>query len=59
MAGAGPLTLADLAKKTGTNERYMQKRLEVQVCTGYITYNIRTRRCKLPKERALVLADGK
>ena len=33
MAEAGPLTSADLAKSTGTNERYIREWLAVQVCS--------------------------
>ncbi len=57
MAEAGPLTSADLAKKTGTNERYVREWLAVQVCSGYITYDTHTKLYTLPKEQALVLAD--
>ena len=57
MAEAGPLTSADLAKRTGTNERYIREWLAVQVCSGYITYDTHTTRYTLPKEHALVLAD--
>jgi SAM-dependent methyltransferase len=57
MAEAGPLTSADLAKKTGTNERYIREWLAVQVCSGYINYDRHTKLYTLPKEHALVLAD--
>jgi 2-polyprenyl-3-methyl-5-hydroxy-6-metoxy-1,4-benzoquinol methylase len=57
MAEAGPLTSVDLAKKTGTNERYIREWLAVQVCSRYITYDTHTKLYTLPKEHALVLAD--
>jgi DNA-binding IclR family transcriptional regulator len=57
MAGVGPLTSADLAEKTGKNKQYVHEWLAVQVFSGYITYDIHTRRHMLSKEHALVVAD--
>ena len=39
MAGAGPLTPADLAKRTGTRERYVREWLSAQAAGGYVTYD--------------------
>ena len=36
MAGAGPLTPADLAERTGTTERYVQEWLGAMACGGIV-----------------------
>jgi len=56
-AGAGPLTSAELAEKTGTAERYIREWLNNQAAGGYVAYDPETRRYALPEEQALVLAD--
>jgi len=38
MAGAGPMTAADLAHKTKTNERLIQEWLNAQAAGGYLSY---------------------
>src|SRR5438309_10195511 len=38
MAGAGPLTPAELAARTGTAERYVREWLSAQAARGYVTY---------------------
>jgi SAM-dependent methyltransferase len=57
MAGAGPLTSAELAKRTGTNERCVREWLAAQAAAGYVTYDTATGRYELPAEHALALAD--
>ncbi len=57
MAGAGPLLPAELAKKTGTTERYVREWLLNQASGGYVTYDAATGRFTLPEEQALALAD--
>ena len=57
MAGAGPLTSAELAKKTGTAERYVREWLSAQAAGGFVTYDPATRRFTLPPEQAFCLAD--
>ena len=39
MAGAGPLAPAELAKRTGTAERYVREWLNAQAAGGYVTYD--------------------
>jgi SAM-dependent methyltransferase len=58
MAGAGPLTPADLAKRTGTHERYVREWLAAQAAGGYVTYDPPTGRFTLPAEHAFVLLDA-
>jgi hypothetical protein len=53
MAGAGPMTSAELAKKTGTAERYVREWLAAQAAGGYVTYDAASGRYKLPEERRL------
>src|SRR5579864_7223523 len=56
MAGAGPMTSADLAKKTGAAERYVREWLAAQAAGGYVTYDASTGRYTLPEEQAFALA---
>jgi len=56
MAGAGPLTPAELAKKTDTHERYVREWLNANAAGGYVTYDPATRRYTLPPEQAMALA---
>jgi hypothetical protein len=56
MAGAGPLTPAELAVRTGTAERYVREWLACQAAGGYVTYNPAAGTFALPEEVAAVLA---
>ena len=56
MAGAGPITSEELAKKTGTEERYVREWLAAQAAGGYVTYDAATHRYTLPEEQAFALA---
>jgi 2-polyprenyl-3-methyl-5-hydroxy-6-metoxy-1,4-benzoquinol methylase len=56
MAGAGPLTSAELAHKTGTTERYIREWLAAQAASGYATYDAETQRYSLTPEQAFALA---
>jgi SAM-dependent methyltransferase len=56
MAGAGPMTAAELAKKTGTAERYVREWLSAQAAGGYVTYDAATLKFTLPDEQAFALA---
>jgi SAM-dependent methyltransferase len=55
MAGAGPLTAAELAKRTGTTERYVFEWLNANAASGYVTYDAKTRKFELPPEQAFAL----
>ena len=57
MAGAGPLTSAQLAHRTGLAERYVREWLANQVAGGYVTYDRDDGTFELPDEHAMVLAD--
>ncbi len=56
MAGAGPLTPAEIAERTGTDERYVREWLSAQAAGGYVTYDAATRKFTLPNEQAFALA---
>lgn len=57
MAGAGPLTAAELARRTGLIERYVAEWLAAQVAGEYVEYDAATGTYLLPDEHAAVLAD--
>ncbi|MGP8303053.1 class I SAM-dependent methyltransferase [Streptomyces inhibens] len=57
MAGAGPLTSAQLATRTGLVERYVREWLAAQVAGEYVSYAPDTDTYQLPDEHAAVLAD--
>lgn len=58
MAGAGPLTPAELAERTQTNERSVREWLNAQAAGGYVEYDeAGGGRYSLPAEHAFVLAD--
>jgi SAM-dependent methyltransferase len=57
MAGSLPMSAADVAKASGTDERYVREWLNNQAAGGYVTYDAATDRYTLPPEQALALAD--
>ena len=57
MAGAGPLTPAELAERTGTHARYIREWLDNQAAGGYVAYEPGPGTYRLPPEHAVVLAD--
>ena len=54
----GPTTPADLAKRTGTHERYVREWLSAMAAGGYVTYEGPTERFSLSEEQALALFDA-
>jgi len=54
---AQPMKPAELAKKTGTNERYVREWLNAQAAGGYVTYDADSGRYSLTEEQAFALAD--
>jgi 2-polyprenyl-3-methyl-5-hydroxy-6-metoxy-1,4-benzoquinol methylase len=58
MAGAGPITSAELAEGTGTTERYVREWLNAQAAGGYVDYDSGTQRYVLPAEQAVALTDS-
>ena len=57
MAALGPLTAAELSRRTETEERYVREWLNAQAASGYVTYDPGTQRYTLPPEQAFALAD--
>jgi len=57
LAEGGPQTPAELAKRTGTAERYVREWLNSQAAGGYVTYDAGGGRYSLSEEQAFCLAD--
>jgi len=57
LAGAGALTPAELAQKTGTAERYVREWLNAQAAGGYVEYEADSGRYSLPPEQTVALTD--
>jgi SAM-dependent methyltransferase len=57
MAGAGPLTPGDLARRTQTAERSVREWLAAQAAAGYVTFDANAGRYELPAEHALALTQ--
>lgn len=57
MAGAGPLSSAEVAERAGAGERYVREWLRNQAAGGYVEYDADTDRYTLPDEQAMALAD--
>lgn len=55
LAGAGPLTPAELAARTNTVERCVREWLSAQAASGYLTYDAASGRYALPEEHVPVL----
>jgi len=53
----GPMTPAELAAKTSTDERYVREWLSSQAAGGYVTYDKQTKKFSLTEEQALALAN--
>ena len=52
----GDMTSAELAKKTGTHERYVREWLSSQAASGFVTYNAATGTFSMSAEQAAVFA---
>jgi SAM-dependent methyltransferase len=57
LAGAGPLSPAELAERTNTAERYVREWLNAQAAGGYVEYDPDSGRYTLPPEQAVALTD--
>jgi SAM-dependent methyltransferase len=57
LVGAGPLTPAEVAQRTGTAERYVREWLNAQAAGGYLEYDPDSGRYTLPAEYAIALTD--
>lgn len=54
---AGPMSSAELAAKTSTDERYVREWLASQAAGGYVTYDERSNKFSLSEEQAFALAN--
>jgi SAM-dependent methyltransferase len=57
MADSKPVTVAELAGRTRTTERYIREWLANQAAGGYISYDSKTGKYILPPEQAMALAN--
>ena len=57
LASGGPQTSAELAKRTGTTERYVREWLASQAAGNYVTYDAASGKFSLSEEQAFTLAD--
>jgi 2-polyprenyl-3-methyl-5-hydroxy-6-metoxy-1,4-benzoquinol methylase len=58
LAGAGGLSPAELAQRTGAAERYVREWLNAQAAGGYVEYDPDSGRYTLPPEQAIALTDS-
>ncbi len=57
LAGAGPLTPAEVASRSGCAERYVREWLNAQAAGGYLEYDPGVGRYLLPAEQTVALTD--
>jgi 2-polyprenyl-3-methyl-5-hydroxy-6-metoxy-1,4-benzoquinol methylase len=57
MADGGPVTPAELGRRTGCRERYIREWLCQQAASGYVEYDPDGETFRLPPEQAMALAD--
>jgi SAM-dependent methyltransferase len=57
MAGAGPLTSAEVAERAGCDERHVREWLGNQAVSGYVQHDPDGDTYELPPEQAMALAD--
>src|SRR5580692_1221164 len=57
LVAGGPQTPAELAKRTGTAERYVREWLNAQAAGAYVNYDPDSGRYTLPTEHAIALTD--
>jgi SAM-dependent methyltransferase len=57
LAARGPMNSSELAKATGTSERYVREWLAAQAASGYVEYDKASGKFSMEPEQALALAD--
>src|SRR5690348_12601362 len=57
LAAKGPMNAAELAKATGTAERYVREWLAAQAASGYVDYDAKTGTFSMQPEPAMALAN--
>ena len=58
LAAGGPQTAAELAKRTGTAERYVREWLSCQAAGGYVTYDAASAKFHLSRLRPVCKRTG-
>jgi SAM-dependent methyltransferase len=57
LAAKGPMNSSELAKATGTSERYVREWLAAQAASGYVEYDKASGKFSMEPEQAIALAD--
>ena len=57
LAAKGPMNSSELAKATGTAERYVREWLAAQAASGYVEYDTASGKFAMQPEQAMALAD--
>ena len=57
LAGAGPITSVELARRSGVAERYVREWLNAQAAGGYVAYDAAGGTYELPPEQTVALTD--
>ena len=57
LAAKGPMNSTELARATGTSERYIREWLAAQAASGYVEYDAVSEKFSMRPEQALALAD--
>jgi len=57
LAAYGPLSAGELAKRTGTHERYVREWLSAQAASGYVNYDTASGKFSLSPEQAMIFAS--
>ena len=57
MAGAGPLSAAEIGERSGVSERYVREWAAAQAASGYLEYDAEADAFTLPPEQAMAFAD--
>jgi SAM-dependent methyltransferase len=57
LQAGGPQTPQELARRTGTSERYLREWLNNQAASGYVVYEPKSGKYELPPEQALAFAE--
>ena len=57
LAGAGPVTPVELARRCGVSERYVREWLNAQAAGGYVDYDPVNGGYRLPPEQSVALTD--
>jgi SAM-dependent methyltransferase len=57
LSNGEPVTSAELAERTETAERYVREWLSAMAAGGYVVYDAKTKKYRMPEEQAFVLTN--